>query len=585
MKTLTKQTIRIFWEHTKKYPWVIVLMVLSLIGTTATGLYSPFWYKKFFDTLSQGYTDGAIGELTTILFVILGINTATWLSYRVSEYSNNFLQPKVMADLRNTCYNHVIRHSHGFFSDNFVGSLVRKVNRYARAYEEITDQLYWSSGKTIMLVFLILIILFVYKPIIGFVVFVWTIIYMTASFLYAKWTMKYNTQRSEADTKASGHLADTFTNNYNIRLFATEGRELSGYKKLNNTWSSLQRYTWNLRSHSNSVQGILMVMLEVGVFYVAVMYWGKGLVTIGDFALIQAYLITMFDHLWNMGRNIQRVYESFADAEEMTEILHIRHEIRDSDGAKSIVVKDAGIVFEDVVFGYGKSKNVFNGLNINIKPHEKIAIIGPSGGGKTTLVKLLFRFMDVDGGKILIDGQDISRVTQRSLRKNISLVPQDPILFHRSLFENIRYGKPNATKSDVVRVSKLAHCHEFISSFPDGYDTLVGERGVKLSGGERQRVAIARAMLEDAPILVLDEATSSLDSESEKLIQDALEKLIQGKTTIVIAHRLSTIMKMDRIIVIENGKITEEGTHEDLLKVKSGTYQKLWEIQAGGFAG
>ncbi len=582
MKQRTRQTISIFWRHTKRYPWLLIAMLVALIGTASTSLYLPFLYKRFFDVLSLGYSE-EVGALVRILISILIINGIGWVAYRLAELSNNFLQPRVMADLQNTCYNHIIRHSHKFFSDNFVGSLVRRVNKYVRAYEDITNQLYWSSGKTLLYISVITVTLLSYKPVVGIIVIVWVMFYLTSSFFYAKWTMKYNTQRADADTKTSSHLADTFSNNYTIRLFATEDREARQYKKLSNDLFRLRRHAWNLRSYSNAVQGLLMIVLEFAVFYVAVMYWKEGLVTIGDFALIQAYLITLFNQLWNMGRDVQRVYESFADAEEMTEILNAEHEVRDAPGAGALRVPKGQIVYDGVTFGYGDAKPVFENFNINIRPGERVAIIGPSGGGKSSFVKLLFRFMEVKSGRIMIDNHDISKVTQTSLRKNISLVPQEPILFHRSLLDNIRYGKPSATRKDVIRVAKLAHCHEFISRLPNGYDTFVGERGVKLSGGERQRVAIARAMLEDAPILVLDEATSSLDSESEKFIQDSLDKLMQGKTTIVIAHRLSTIMKMDRIIVIENGKITEEGKHEELVKAKNGIYQKLWNIQAGGF--
>ncbi|MEK7075807.1 MAG: ATP-binding cassette domain-containing protein, partial [Patescibacteria group bacterium] len=232
---------------------------------------------------------------------------------------------------------------------------------------------------------------------------------------------------------------------------------------------------------------------------------------------------------------------------------------------------------------YQKTGSILKKFNLDIRAGEKVALIGPSGGGKSTITRIIFRFFDLQKGKIYIDNQDISKVTQASLRESISLVPQEPILFHRSLMENIRYGKLNATDDEVKVAAKLAHCDEFINKFPDQYNTYVGERGVKLSGGERQRIAIARAILKNAPILVLDEATSSLDSESEKLIQDAMINLMHGKTTIVIAHRLSTIMNMDRIIVIENGEITEEGKHKELLKANKGTYQKLWQIQAGGF--
>jgi ATP-binding cassette subfamily B protein len=266
----------------------------------------------------------------------------------------------------------------------------------------------------------------------------------------------------------------------------------------------------------------------------------------------------------------------------MTEILLTPHEIADTPTAKPIKIVNAGIEFKDVVFNYRETRSVLKKFNLVIKPGEKVALVGPSGAGKSTILKLLLRQHEVTGGEILIDGQGLTHVTLESLWKAISLVPQDPILFHRTLKENIRYGRPGASDKEVMEAAKKAHCHEFIKDFPEGYDTYVGERGVKLSGGERQRVAIARAILRDSPILVLDEATSSLDSESELLIQDALKVLMRGKTVIVVAHRLSTIMNMDRIVVMEQGRVVTEGTHTQLLK-DGGTYARLWNIQAGGF--
>jgi ATP-binding cassette subfamily B protein len=327
-----------------------------------------------------------------------------------------------------------------------------------------------------------------------------------------------------------------------------------------------------------------MVLVEFLVFFVGLKYWEQGIFHVGDFVFIQAYVLTTFSNVWNFSRYLKSLFENMAEANEMTEVLLEPHEIKDASEAKKLEVTRGRVEFQDVSYSYNNKNSIYKGFDLNIEPGEKIAIIGPSGGGKSTFVKLLLRFYDLNSGKILVDGQDISKVTQKSLHENIALVPQEPILFHRSVMENIRYAKPGASDEEVYKAAKLANAHEFISQFPKGYDTYVGERGVKLSGGERQRVAIARAILRNAPILLLDEATSSLDSESEKLIQDALKNLIKEKTTIVIAHRLSTVMQMNRIIVLENGKITEQGKHAELLKLKEGTYQRLWSIQAGGFS-
>jgi ABC-type multidrug transport system fused ATPase/permease subunit len=331
-----------------------------------------------------------------------------------------------------------------------------------------------------------------------------------------------------------------------------------------------------------SVQGILMIAIEFFLLWYSVQLWRQGILTVGDLVLIQTYLAVVFSKLWDIGRSFRNIFEGFADAREMVEILETPHEIQDRRGATELVVKRGAIAFEKVHFHFQKTRPVFTDFSLALRSREKVAVVGPSGAGKSTLMRLLFRFYDVTGGRITIDGQDIARVTLESLRRNVALVPQEPVLFHRSLMDNIRYGRRDATEKEVITAAKKAHCHEFISQLPQGYETFVGERGVKLSGGERQRVAIARAIVKNAPILVLDEATSSLDSESELLIQDALRELMRSKTAIAIAHRLSTIMQMDRIVVIEEGKMVASGTHTELLK-SDGTYRKLWDIQAGGF--
>jgi ATP-binding cassette subfamily B protein len=286
---------------------------------------------------------------------------------------------------------------------------------------------------------------------------------------------------------------------------------------------------------------------------------------------------------WGFGKLVRSIYSNLADAEEMTKLLETPVEIQNSPTASELLIQRGEIEYKNVGFNYNETRKIISDLSFRISAKEKIALVGTSGSGKSTIVKLLLRMHDLTEGKILIDNINIKNVTQESLWQNISLVPQDPILFHRTIMENIRYGRPDASDDEVIIASKLAHCDDFINELQDKYDTYVGERGIKLSGGERQRIAIARAILRNAPILILDEATSSLDSESEQLIQDALNSLMYNKTVIVIAHRLSTIMKMDKILVIDNGKIVESGSHDTLLKNESGVYRNLWKIQAGGF--
>jgi ATP-binding cassette subfamily B protein len=414
-------------------------------------------------------------------------------------------------------------------------------------------------------------------------VFIWCLLYLLFSYAYSIFKLPYDIKRAAADTKTTAQLADSITNNINIKLFTNYERENKRFFGVTQEQFALRKKSWDLGTIGDLIQSLLMIGLEFLIIYLGIKDWQRNVLQVGDIALIQFYLLRISDKLWNTGRNIRNIYEAIADANEMTEILVKPHEVVDKSKARVFKFRQGAIEFSKVFFTYKEGVEVLRDFDLQIKPGEKVALIGSSGGGKSTLIKLLFRFYDIQNGKIVIDGQDISAVTQDSLRKNLSLVPQDPILFHRSLMENIRYGKPEASEAEVIEASRIAHCHEFISRFPQGYETLVGERGVKLSGGERQRVAIARAVLKNAPILVLDEATSSLDSESEMLIQDALKKLMKGKTVIVVAHRLSTIMQMDRIIVIDGGRIVEEGKHKELLKAQEGIYQKLWNIQAGGF--
>jgi len=324
------------------------------------------------------------------------------------------------------------------------------------------------------------------------------------------------------------------------------------------------------------------LVIEGGLMFGALHFWKLGMLQIGDFVLIQAYLLTTFDRLVSVNRELRRFHDAYADSKEMVEILDTLHEVADKPGAKELKVTKGEVRFNKVGFSFHEEKGVFNDFNLHIKGREKVALVGPSGAGKSTLTKLILRLFDVKEGVIEIDGQNIAEVTQESLRDAISFVPQEPVLFHRTLMENIRYGRRDATDEEVIEAAKKAFCHEFISSLAHGYDTYVGERGVKLSGGERQRVAIARAILKDSPILMLDEATSSLDSTSEILIQRALQNLMVGKTVLVIAHRLSTIMKMDRILALKDGRVVEEGTHQELL-MKRGLYASLWSHQAGGF--
>ncbi len=584
MKYNTKLTLKIYWSEARKYRWAVLAIFICVIGGSATGIIIPLYFKRFFDILARGGgTQATITGLIGVLITIAWIEILRWMFWRAATFFNNYFQPNAMAALANRCFAYLHKHSFAYFNNNFVGSLVKRVNWFTRAFENVADKITWTIIPLFVDLAVVIAVLF-YKDLwLGLGSVLWMTVFLIVNWIFTSYKIRFDIQRSEAETKATGVLADTITNNSNVKLFVGYHRELSLFANAMERVRSLRSFTWNLDGIFEAVQGVLVVAFEIGIFYLAIQLWKQGKLTVGDFVLLQAYTIIIFEKVWDFGKIIRNLYTDLSDAEEMTVILNSPHEIQDMPKAKKLVVSNGAIAFDAVDFYYHETRKIFADLSFIIPGQQKVALVGPSGAGKSTIVKLLLRMHDVAKGKILIDNQPITRVSQESLWGNVSLVPQDPILFHRTLMENIRYGKPDATDKEVLRASKLAHCHEFISEFPDKYETYVGERGVKLSGGERQRVAIARAILRNAPILVLDEATSSLDSESEHLIQDALAILMANKTVIVVAHRLSTIMKMDRIMVIDHGELVEEGTHTTLLKKTRGLYHQLWKRQVGGF--
>ncbi|MBI5621527.1 ABC transporter ATP-binding protein [Candidatus Falkowbacteria bacterium] len=584
MANKTRQTVKIYWQHAMRYKLLFTGMTLFIITASSVGVLIPLYFKKFFDVLTgSGDTTVVATALIYILVVIGALELIQWLFWRLSGLAATYFQAGVLHDLQQSCFEYLHRHSFSFFNDNFVGSLVKRVRYFARAFESIADKVSWHILPLIVNIIIIIAVLLRRNWWLAVGMLVWLLIFMSVNVLFVRFKLRYDIAKAAAETASTGLLADTITNHHTVKLFNGYAREVrSSYRAIKKV-TDLRLLTWNLDNIFEAFQGLLTVFLEVGIFYLAVRLWQRGLITVGDFVLVQAYILNIIIRVWDFGKMLRNIYADLADANDMTEILLLPHEIKDVPSAVKLKVGQGVIEFRDVDFYYHQTRKVLRRFNLRIPARQRLAVIGPSGAGKSTLVKLLLRSHEVTGGKILIDGQNIARVTQESLWHNISLVPQDPVLFHRTLKENIRYGRPGATDAAVMRAAKRAHCHQFIMDSPDGYDTYVGERGVKLSGGERQRIAIARAILRNAPILVLDEATSSLDSESEMLIQDALRQLMRDKTVIVIAHRLSTIRKADRIIVVDSGGITEDGTHEQLSRKKNGLYAKLWKLQAGGF--
>ena len=583
MTITIRQVLAWFWRYAKPYKWALFACALSTVILHIVDIIVPLFYKRLFDVIGTSErTDAVLGVLLSTIGAIALFTFLRWIFFRIGGFLLVYFESRTLAKMDEGSFSRILDHSYSFFANNFSGTLTRRVKRFSDAFERLTDSLIWNIIPLFIMTTGALIVLSIRNIWLGVGMGVSFALIFGANIAFARWRMKYDTDRAEKDSAVSGALTDAFTNVVNIKTFARKSFEQERFSGIRTQLLRSQAKSWNLYEISNSVQAFAMFLVEIGIMTIAVILWRQGRITIGDFALIQGYLIALFDQLWNIGNMLRRIFESIADAKELVEIMERIPDIRDVPRAKDISVAAGAIAFEDVSFNYHKTRKTIDHLSLDIKPGERVAFVGPSGAGKSTLAKLLLRFYDADGGHIRVDGNDIRRMTQESVRRAVAFVPQDPILFHRTIGDNIRYAKLDATQEDVEAAAKLAHCHEFIVDLPEGYGTFVGERGIKLSGGERQRVAIARAILKNAPILVLDEATSSLDSESEAYIQDALLTLMKGRTTIAIAHRLSTIMAMDRIIVLKDGKIEDEGTHDELLS-REGLYKNLWNIQAGGF--
>lgn len=548
------------------------------LGTILGNVIMPNYYKRLIDVITSNDQVSAFG----VIYIILLLGILQVFFDRVFEYFDSRLISIAFLKNGNYSLKYITNHSYQFFTNNFAGSLVTKFKRFVTAI----DQLFGFIVRDFLYAFVsvvgILILLSINNLLLGLLALVWFVIFFSVMVFFTKRRLPMEREKSKMESKVTGVLSDIITNVINLKLFSSQKKESSSFNQLLEEDHNVRMKTWVYANKAYSFQSIITVLAQSSLIFFSVFLWKKGSVTTGTIVLTISYGGILFNRLSNLGSAIRRFTDSYTNAKEFTDILNESVEITDSKNPQKLMINEGNIEFNKVSFCYKSGNYIFEDFGLKINAGEKVGVIGTSGAGKTTITKLLLRFADVTSGSITIDGQDIRNITQDDLRSVISYVPQDPILFHRTLKENICYGKPDATFEDIVEASKQAHADEFINSLPQGYDTLVGERGIKLSGGERQRVAIARAILKNAPILILDEATSSLDSVSETHIKEALDRLMQGRTTIVIAHRLSTIEKMDRIIVLEAGRIVEEGNHKELLK-KKGIYHNFWNHQNGGF--
>ncbi len=585
--TTTKKTLKIYWHFATRYKATMFKIYPSMaIAQFAEDFAIPLLVSSIITKLAAGNTaDLAFTKIWPVLLAILLLEIFAHSMWTAIVRVFWRWEEEVMRDLNIHSFDHLSKMSYRFFANRFAGSLVNQVNKFCGSFERLTDALTWNVYKLVVGVIFTSIILTPKAPIVVVAIWVIAILYVPLVWIYRRRQLPYNKRWAESETRRTGQLADAITNILAVKSFANEKLERSlMHKRLDDVYDrSIDTMKLNMSQEYRS--GMLQRSINIIVIVLSVWLAVTGHIQAGVIYLALTYTTQILRRLWDLNNTFRTLTRVFGDAAEMTEILEIEPEVKDPEHPEKPRITAGAIEMRGVAFDYPEKKadsKFLHDFNLSIQPGERVGLVGPSGGGKTTITKLLQRFMDIQDGEILIDGQNIANLTQSSLREHMSYVPQEPLLFHRTLTDNIGYGKTTASTKEIRKAAKLAHADEFIQELPEKYGTLVGERGVKLSGGQKQRVAIARAMLSDAPILVLDEATSALDSESEALIQDALWKLMEGRTSIVIAHRLSTIQHMDRIVVLDNGKIVEEGTHKELVK-KGGLYAKLWAHQSGGF--
>jgi ATP-binding cassette subfamily B protein len=577
---IDRETLQIFWDIAFRYKALFFLGLFFPLGILLLGILAPLFAGKTLAALNQPN-----GEPFRYLVYFSAAAIAGLLCNRIGHPATVKHQARAMHDAQEIALSTLLKRSVGFHNNNMSGKLVSDAIDFPAAIGQLI-----GSGLNNVVPFALTLI--IGSAVIFFES--WQLgLFITCMTLVIVWLGLYDSRRMaplrkerlKAGKDVTAHVADTVTNMQTVKTFGREAEELSEHDRLGTTLTDIRLTHWNLMSVRGNMRMAVLIALQIAFIFVVVTLVRKNPSLLGTGIFAFTFTLMLSNRLFEINLLFRNIEEALLQASPMTKIVLEAPEIQDKPNAKKLSVTSGAIDLRDVTFRYedaNSNESVFSNLNLAIKPGEKIGLVGHSGGGKSTLTRLLLRFDDIQSGSISFDGQNIADVTQKSLRQAISYVPQEPLLFHRSISENIAYGNPKATAAAIAKAAASAHADQFIEKLPNAYNTIVGERGVKLSGGQRQRVAIARAILKDAPILILDEATSALDSESEVLIQDALWKLMQGRTAIVIAHRLSTIQKMDRIVVLEDGKITEQGSHKTLLNQK-GTYAKLWAHQSGGF--
>lgn len=580
---MQKKTIQLFWRYTQAYSkrrWFT--LANASITTLMSAFLGPLVLSQFFSHIQSGTVRledswGLIGlyVLTQIYGEIIG--------WRLNLLAIWTMESAAQRDMYRDIFTKLSHESLEFHSNRFGGSLVSQAGKLNGAFERFWDTLVFQFMPVVTSIIAATVILWQFYWQYALFLFVLSVIFAIVVYYGSRFMRIRNTLEAQASTKMTGRLADMLTNVATVKAYASEPDELTSATSIATDWRNATLSTMRGFLGISTVYSSLTVTLTATTLVFAIYASQHHLISIATVYLALTYTLTVGRQLWEMNSIMRNYNRMLGDAHDMVEILHTPMTLIDKS-QKKLVSTRGDITMKDVSFTHnnGEGSHIFDGFSLHIPTGQRIGVVGHSGSGKTTLTRLLLRFSDIDSGSIMIDGQSIQDVTQQSLRRAIAYVPQEPMLFHRSLRENIAYGHTKASDDEVINAAKKAHAWEFIQQLPEGLNTLVGERGVKLSGGQRQRIAIARAILKDAQILILDEATSALDSESEKLIQASLADLMKHRTSIVIAHRLSTISQLDRIVVLDNGAIVEDGSHKELL-ARGGIYARLWAHQSGGF--
>lgn len=571
------------WHFLQPYKRALVLYVCLALFAGCWGPFNSMLIKYMINVLSiSPQTDHVTVLILPAVLLVLNFVIFDNFTWRTIGYMNYKFQPVIKKSIISETFAFVLRSSQQFFHDNLSGRISAQINTLADNVEHILHRISADFIRGFSLLLIAFATTYYVNPMFFYTLALWFIVFSSFSITMSKYLVDLSDKHTNSESIISGQLVDSMSNASNVGLFS---RRLYEVLRLENalytTKAAFQaKEIFLVKLHC--VQGLMIAIMLGFMVYFLIYLYGVRAISVGDFALILGLSMEVAHITWYTMSQIDEFHQAVGKCKQSLNRLIIPQDIKDKTDAKNLGVINGQITFVDVKFQYKGTEPLFQNKSVTIAAGQKVGLVGCSGGGKSTFVNLILRFYDVSDGQILIDGQDIRDVTQDSLRSHISMIPQDPSLFHRTLMENIRYGRIEASDQEVIQAAKKAHAHEFICKLTLGYASLVGERGVKLSGGQRQRIAIARAILKNAPILILDEATSQLDSVTESEIQESLWELMQGKTTIVIAHRLSTLLHMDRIMVFDQGKIVEDGTHTELL-ASAGLYKTLWDAQVGGF--